>query len=275
MGKTILLSIGGATYTEGGFSSNDAAEAGAKLIWDTFGPAPAGGSNVLRPFGDAVVDGFDLDFESTVRNMPAFANKLRDYYAADTSKKYYLTAAPQCVFPDAAGKEMFDGAVFFDAIWIQFYNNYCGLQSFIPGADKQNNFNYDVWSNWARTTSKNKDVRIYVGVPANRGAAGSGYQPVSALTPIIDYAATFDTFGGVMMWDASQAYANPGFISGVAAALDSEPSATRTEPTATPTSSTGSSTSPTANPTASPTGALVPQWGQVSSLPFYPVRNLD
>lgn len=247
MGKTILLSFGGATYTGGGFSSEAAAEAGAELLWNTFGPVPTSNtSEVLRPFGDAVIDGFDFDFESPVSNTPAFANKLRQYYSADTSKQYYLTAAPQCVYPDAADDSMLDGTVFFDAIWVQFYNNYCGLQSFTPNNTMQTNFNFDRWDAWAHQTSKNPNVRIYVGVPASPNAAGSGYESASDLTPIIDYAATFSSFGGIMMWDASEAYSNPGFISGVASALASEPSATRVFPT------------------IPPTVTPVPQGGQVS-----------
>ncbi|KAL2001298.1 hypothetical protein VTN02DRAFT_1940 [Thermoascus thermophilus] len=217
-GKTIILSIGGATYSEGGFSSEDAAVAGAHLVWETFGP-PKAGSSAHRPFGDASVDGFDFDFESTVSNMAPFANTLRSLMDADGSKKYYLTAAPQCVYPDAADNSMLNGAVPFDAIWVQFYNNYCGLQAFSPGSSTQNNFNFATWDNWAKKTSKNPNVKVFVGVPANRGAAGSGYTPTADLAPIINYCKTFSSFGGVMMWDASQAYANSGFISGVKQAL--------------------------------------------------------
>lgn len=248
LGKTILLSVGGATYSEGGFSSIGNANAGAELLWKTFGPVPKSNtSEVLRPFGDAVIDGFDLDFESTVANMPAFAHKLRKYYAADTTKQYYLTAAPQCVFPDAPNGPMLNGSVYFDAIFVQFYNNPCGLQSFTPDASIQQNFNFDYWDVWAGITSRNKNIRVYIGVPASPSAAGSGYVPVKDLKRIIDYAATFHSFGGIMMWDASQAYANRGFISGVASALALEPSATRSYLTASPTVST------------------VPKWGQVSS----------
>ena len=97
-GKTILLSIGGATYTEGGFSSSSAAVAGANLLWKTFGPVQSGSSG-NRPFGTAVVDGFDFDFEAGVSNTVPFANQLRSLMNADTSKKYYLSAAPQCPYP--------------------------------------------------------------------------------------------------------------------------------------------------------------------------------
>lgn len=151
--------------------------------------------------------------------MAAFGNQLRSLMDADTSKKYYLTAAPQCVYPDAADNQMLDGAVYFDAIWVQFYNNYCGVNSYVAGSSTQNNFNFDTWDNWAKTTSKNPDVKVFLGVPANTGAAGTGYLPASSLAPVIQYSKTFSSFGGVMMWDASQAYANSGFISAVKSTL--------------------------------------------------------
>ncbi|GAB1205843.1 hypothetical protein APSETT445_004522 [Aspergillus pseudonomiae] len=206
LGRTILLSIGGATYNEGGFSSEAAAVAGAKMIWETFGPVS--NSSAKRPFGDAVVDGFDFDFEAVVNNMPAFGNQLRSYYASDTSKKYYTTAAPQCPYPDAADGPMLNGAVYFDAIWIQFYNNFCGLQSFVPGSSTQNNFNFDVWDKWARETSLNKNAKVFLGVPGNQGAAGTGYQPISRVSEIIQYVKNFSSFGGAMIWDASQRCSN-------------------------------------------------------------------
>ncbi|KAL9112186.1 MAG: hypothetical protein Q9227_003563 [Pyrenula ochraceoflavens] len=217
-GKTIILSIGGATYTEGGFSSSDEAVSAANLIWATFGPEQSG-SSANRPFGSAVLDGFDFDFESTVSNMPPFANQLRSLMDADTSKKYILTAAPQCPFPDAADDPMLSGGVKFDAVFVQFYNNYCGVQSYQAGSTTQNNFNFATWDNWAKTKSANPNVKVLLGVPANTGAAGSGYLPANQLAPVIDYCKSFSSFGGVMMWDMSQAYANSGFIASVKSTL--------------------------------------------------------
>lgn len=215
-GKKIILSVGGATYTEGGFSSSDAAVTAANLVWNTFGPDSNNGA--LRPFDDAVIDGFDMDFESTVSNVAAFAQQLRTNMDGDSSKSYYLTAAPQCPYPDAADNDMLN-AVSFDAVFVQFYNNYCGLGSYVAGSTTQNNFDFNTWDNWAKTTSANKNIQVFLGVPADTTAAGSGYEPISSLTPIIQYSQTFSSFGGVMMWDASQAYANNGFISGVASAM--------------------------------------------------------
>ena len=138
---------------------------------------------------------------------------------SDTSKTYYLSAAPQCPFPDLADNAMLNGTVRFDMIFVQFYNNYCGLQSYVAGAEEQWNFNMNQWDTWAKTVSKSRDVKIFLGVPADLTAAGSGYTSSGALQPIIEYSKTFGSFGGVMMWDASQAYANAGFLGQVKSAL--------------------------------------------------------
>jgi chitinase len=57
-GKTVLMSLGGAVGNYG-FANNADAEAFADTLWNIYG---AGSSNT-RPFGDAVLDGFDLDIE--------------------------------------------------------------------------------------------------------------------------------------------------------------------------------------------------------------------
>lgn len=153
--------------------------------------------------------------------MVPFANRLRANMDAATDKHRLLTAAPQCPFPDYADDAMLSGGVYFDAIFVQFYNNYCGVQSYQAGATTQNNFNFATWDNWAKQTSANKNVKVLLGIPANSGAAGSGYLPASQLTPVIKYSKTFSSFGGVMMWDMSQAYANNGFLASVKSTLTS------------------------------------------------------
>jgi chitinase len=206
-GKTILLSIGGATYTERGFTSESAAQTAADTVWSLFGSnsssSSSSPSSTPRPFGSAVIDGFDLDFETATQNMVPFAQRLRDHMDADTSKKYFLSAAPQCPFPDVADNAMLDGTISFDFVMVQFYNNYCGIQSFVAGTaaqgpQVQNNFNFGTWDNWAKTASRNKNVKILLGIPANVGA-GNGYQPATAMAPIIQYSKQFSSFGGVMV----------------------------------------------------------------------------
>jgi chitinase len=279
-GKTIILSTGGATYSEGGFQSEAAAKAGADLIWKTFGPATTPGPSsstphitppalingsfsiapysnatsryrvgrfnhfrpfhhsnstgmnstgshgvrakspaIHRPFGNATVDGFDFDFEAKVAHIAPFANRLRKLSDADKSRKYYLTAAPQCPYPDVADKDILHGLVSIDAVFVQFYNNWCGVNSFTKGQQTQNSFNFQEWDNWAKTVSKNDKVKVLLGVPANTKAASSGYIPASALEQVIRYSKSFSSFGGVMMWDVTQAYGNEGFLDGVKNAL--------------------------------------------------------
>ncbi|KAI8629760.1 glycoside hydrolase superfamily [Xylariaceae sp. FL1651] len=212
-GKTIMLSIGGATYTEGGFPDSATAEAAAQNVWNLFGSNTAAAN---RPFGSAVVDGFDFDLESSTQNFVPFASKLRALMDADTSKKYYLSAAPQCVYPDAAMNDMLNGAIAFDWIQVQFYNNWCGVVNFA----NPNAWNFNVWDTWAQQTSKNKAVKVLIGVPANTGAGG-GYVDAATLGNIIQNSKQYSSFGGVMMWDMSQLFQNSGFLSSVVSSLNS------------------------------------------------------
>lgn len=97
-------------------------EAGAETLdYDVTHPHYLRQAKALRPFHDAVIDGFDLDLETAVQNFNPFATQLRTLMDADTSKKYYLTAAPQCPYPDAADDSMLNGGaggdkVKFDAV---------------------------------------------------------------------------------------------------------------------------------------------------------------
>ena len=269
-GKTILLSIGGATYAEGGFGSDGEARQWAKTIWAMFGPE--GDRTVNRPFGSAVLDGFDLDFEAPSSNMVPFASELRslmDAAAAGSTNKYFLSVAPQCVFPDVANNDMLQ-AVSFDFVSVQFYNNWCGVNGYVPGSSTQNRFNFETWDNWAKTASKNPAVKILLGVLGSP-TAGGGYVSGDQLTSVIAYSRQFSSFGGVMAWDMSQVFGNPGFLDAVAAGLSgSNPIPTLTTsitscgqaPTPSPSPSPTSSGSSNPGPGPTPTGSLVPQWGQ-------------
>ncbi|KAJ5604935.1 class III chitinase [Penicillium lagena] len=251
-GKTILLSLGGSTYTQGGWSTTTDAQNAAQSVWNMFGPQT--GVAVDRPFGEAVVDGFDFDFESTVNNLPAFGAELRSLMDAASGKQYYLSAAPQCVFPDSADGTTLD-AVAFDFVMVQFYNNWCEVSNFQTGSTTQNDFNFDVWDTWAKS-SPNPNVKVLLGIPANTGAAGAGYASGSQLAAAIAYSKQYSSFGGVMMWDMSQLYANSGFLDQVVSDLSaSSPPPTTTTTTTLKTTTTSSSGS-------NPTGSLVPQWGQ-------------
>lgn len=122
-----------------GFSSVSDAQSVAQFVWNAY----LGGSNpsVTRPLGATALDGIDLDLEG---GSPLFYS---DFVIAirglmkTSSKKYFITAAPQCPFPDAwtgpgGGTALGDAIANFDYIWVQFYNNYCqyngGTSSLFP-----------------------------------------------------------------------------------------------------------------------------------------------
>lgn len=198
-GKIVTISLGGATGSVG-FTSDSEGAAYAQTIWDLF----LEGSSSTRPFGSAVLDGIDMDIEGgTQTGFVSFLTALRTLMDGG-SKPYYITAAPQCPYPDAYIGTTLDEFAF-DAVYVQFYNNYCGLTNY----DDPYDWNYSTWDNWAKTVSPNPNVKVYIGAPASSSAAGSGYVSPSTFTPIIqETMAEYSSFGGVMLWDASQAYAN-------------------------------------------------------------------
>ncbi|ORX86719.1 glycoside hydrolase [Basidiobolus meristosporus CBS 931.73] len=199
-GKSVVLSLGGAGGSYG-FQDDAQAKNFATQLWNLF----LGGESNTRPFGDAILDGVDLDIEGGgPTGYVAFVNQLRSHYEEDKRKKYLVTGAPQCVYPDANLGSTLNNA-WFDLVFVQFYNNPCGLQYY----DNYRAWNFGVWDYWATHISPNPDVKVYIGAPAAPKAAGSGYVPINELKTIAqETRSKFTSFGGVMFWDASQAWAN-------------------------------------------------------------------
>lgn len=246
-GKIVTISLGGATGSNG-FANDTEAAAYAQTIWDLF----LGGSSSTRPFGSAILDGIDMDIEGgSQTGFVSFLSALRALMDGG-SKPYYITAAPQCPYPDAyIGTTLNEFG--FDAVYVQFYNNYCGLTNY----DNPNAWDFATWDNWAHTVSPNPNVKVYIGAPASSSAAGSGYVSPSTFTPIIqETMAEYSSFGGVMLWDASQAYANDRYDISVKDALlggTSSPPPTTTTITTTATPTTTTTTSPITTTTSTST----------------------
>ncbi|KAF9301472.1 Chitinase 1 [Mortierella antarctica] len=182
------------------FTARTPAKDFAHTIWNLF----LGGSSATRPLDDAILDGVDLDIEGgSTAGYPAFIAELRSLFATDSRKQYYISAAPQCPFPDVyLGATL--QAAWIDMVFVQYYNNFCGTQAY-----GSFNFNFDQWDTWAKTISTNKNVKVYLGVPASQTAANAGYVTIDRLRQIIDdVRCKYTSFGGVMMWDTSQAYGN-------------------------------------------------------------------
>ncbi|KAJ2799202.1 Chitinase 2, partial [Coemansia furcata] len=176
--------------------SDTQAQTYADSVWDMF----LAGNSTQRPFDDAVLDGVDLDIEGgSTTGYAAFITQLRTRFVAGGSKQFYITGAPQCPFPDAMLGSTLNSA-WFDMVFVQFYNNYCGLDAYPSG------FNYDTWDKWAKTQAVNKNVKIYIGAPGSQSAASRGYVDAPTLSAIVgEVRSKYTSLGGVMTWDASQA----------------------------------------------------------------------
>ncbi|KAN0120794.1 glycoside hydrolase family 18 protein [Russula decolorans] len=212
-GKIVTLSIGGADGVVG-FVSNSQAKEFADTIWDLF----LGGSSSTRPLGSAILDGIDLDLEGgSAFFWPTFVQQIRSHEIGG-SKKYYITGAPQCAFPDAyLGPTL--NAVGFDAVYVQFYNNYSGLQTF----HDSNGWNFAQWDNWAKTVSPNREIKLYIGAPASSLAASSGYVDADTLASCaLNMRDQFSSFGGIMLWDASWAYTDGNYAASIKRALSGD-----------------------------------------------------
>ncbi|KAJ1738324.1 Chitinase 2 [Coemansia sp. RSA 1086] len=193
-GKIVLLSLGGASGAYG-FADDVQAERYADEIWEMF----LGGNSETRPFDGSILDGIDLDIEggSSVGYV-RFVQRLRERFTEVPNRRFYVSAAPQCPYPDFYSGPILDNA-FLDMVFVQFYNNYCGL-------DHPNWYNFEQWHEWATTISANKDVRVYMGVPGSPSAASTGYVLPDRLEEIVNATrGKFSSFGGMMVWDASQA----------------------------------------------------------------------
>ncbi|KAG6663602.1 hypothetical protein CIPAW_02G036700 [Carya illinoinensis] len=147
-------------------STNDAQQV-ATYLWNNF----LGGQSSSRPLGDAVLDGIDFDIEEgTTQHWDELARYLSGY--SKQGKKVYLTAAPQCPFPDAwMGGALKTGL--FDYVWVQFYNNPPCQYSSGNIAKLVN-----AWNQWNSIPA----TKIFLGLPAAPNAAGSGFIPVADLT---------------------------------------------------------------------------------------------
>ncbi|KAG5341581.1 hypothetical protein C0989_009283 [Termitomyces sp. Mn162] len=226
-GKIVTISLGGATGSTA-FSSDGQARTFAETVWNLF----LGGSSDIRPFGDAVLDGYliivstsletrsdaffsvDLDIEGgSGTGMPAFVTRLREL-SKGASKSVSTDSAlgrPTDLvlltfpidFPNKCRVSFTIAVIFIDLIMLGQYNNYCGVNNYYDS----NAWNFGVWDDWAKNTSPNKNIKIFVGAPAAESAANTGYVNAETLGKIAqETRSKYSSFGGIMLWDISQAY---------------------------------------------------------------------
>ncbi|CAK9176956.1 unnamed protein product [Ilex paraguariensis] len=183
-GIKVLLSLGGATGSYSLSSADDATQV-ANYLWNNF----LGGQSSSRPLGDAILDGIDFDIESG--SGLYWDDLARALSGFSSQRKVYLSAAPQCPFPDANLNTAIQTGLF-DYVWIQFYNNQqC---EYTTNADNL----LARWNQWTSVPSN----QIFLGLPAATGAAGSGYIPPDVLiSQVLPSIKTASNYGGVMLWN--------------------------------------------------------------------------
>lgn len=230
MGKKILLSLGGAIPTNQSIPDDAAAVSFANFLWDAFGP-PEEEYHGPRPFGDAVVDGFDFDIESSVtggdpsslyRGYAKIIQTLRSHFST-SEKDYFISGAPQCVVPDTHLAEPIENA-WFDFLFIQFYNTpQCSARAYFNASygsydGQPTTISFDKWVNFIRTKALNKDVRLYIGLPA-APLTQLAYETTMYIAPddvvnLIDlYQCRYPhEFGGIMVFEAT--YSEQNLING-------------------------------------------------------------
>ncbi|KAA1470876.1 glycoside hydrolase [Dentipellis sp. KUC8613] len=199
--KIVTLSLGGGGTNSVGFDNDDDAQSFAGTIWNEF----LGGNSSTRPLGNVSLDGVDLDIESgSDQHYDTFVNQLRTL-ANGAPKPLYVTGAPQCVQPDShLNAAMLNSSL--DAIYVQFYNN---EPCYLPNTA---GFNFAAWDDFARNKAKNPKMKVYIGAPASDEAAQSGFVNIDTFKQIItSVQKNFTSFGGVMLYDASQAQANDNY----------------------------------------------------------------
>jgi chitinase len=222
-GKKIFLSFGG-DYPKTYYIANDnSANSFADFVWGAFGPSTSAWTTAgkPRPFGDAVVDGFDFDIESNMTAAPKdpSGNLIDDYqsrgyatminrlkniqFPKDTSKSYYISGAPQCPLPDVHLSGPIANA-WFDMLFVQFYNN--------PSCSGRAAINYaagDSFLHWTQAASKNPDVKIYFGLPAStKAASASDYLTQPEVKDIVQRFSPNAKWGGIMLWESTYAQNN-------------------------------------------------------------------
>ncbi|CAK9441669.1 uncharacterized protein LODBEIA_P55370 [Lodderomyces beijingensis] len=191
-GTKVLLSVRGDVLAPDSASATDILDF-ADVLWNKFG---AGTEDSERPFDDAVVDGFDFSGElGSDVGYPELAQALRSKFRRQSAKSYYLSASPQCPYPDSkVGALMAQEQL--DYAFIQFYNNYCSANG---------DFNYDTWAEYA-AGAPNPNIELFVGLPSTGNI--DGYVDADKVGEIVQEISCNPNFAGISLWDASGAWLN-------------------------------------------------------------------
>lgn len=189
-GKKILLSIGGGEGVSA-LKNNQQAEKFAKQTWELFGPNTTAKN---RPFGDAVVDGFDLDVGKNKKQANGYntlIQALRLEFEQDQYKKYLLSGVLPCDIiespPTILQAMMFS---YFDWVVIKNYDPVCKSSP-------------QDWDGLLASASYNSDVKMLLGVPSYQDA----HSVAQSAKSIYDEQGV-TRLAGIMVWGSTAAFTN-------------------------------------------------------------------
>jgi chitinase len=174
-------------------------------------------SQDIRPFGkDVILDGLDLDNESgNGKFYNEFVTEMRSKMSSDSSKKYLMSAEPVCADVQATDSSIPDSVLpMLDFVNIQFYNN----EGEGIGGDKFQD-NIQAWAK--KFAAASPSPKLFLGIPGGPGAASSNIQSADEIKKTITSVKNMNltNFGGVGVWDAGFAMADPAFPEAVKGSL--------------------------------------------------------
>ncbi|TKY45958.1 Acidic endochitinase [Spatholobus suberectus] len=193
-GLKVLLSIGQdvklktknrrhskAPYT----TSEDAAEQLASYLLQNYLSGQPG------PLGSVSLDGIDIADVADGENIK-WVEVVKAINASTTARKIYLSAAPQCVYPDHyLGDAIATGL--FDFIWVEFF--YQNPDCIYSNGNASNLLR--AWNTW---TSNVPNSLIFLGLVASNETAGY-IPPKDLISKVLPTAKQASNYGGVMIWD--------------------------------------------------------------------------
>ncbi|TKY45966.1 Acidic endochitinase [Spatholobus suberectus] len=184
----VFLSIGSVTTLTArnrhSMSNPTSAEHLAKYLLENFLSGQHG------PLGSVSLDGIDIISVPDGNNIK-WPELVKAINASTTARKIYLSAAPQCVYPDHfLGTAINTGL--FDYLWVLFfYQNPCIYSNGNPS---------NLLSAWDTWTSSVPNSSIFLGLVASNEIAG--YIPPEALiSEVLPVAKQASNYGGVMIWN--------------------------------------------------------------------------
>ncbi|KAF7814276.1 G-type lectin S-receptor-like serine/threonine-protein kinase CES101 [Senna tora] len=190
-GIKVILSIGGGFDTYNLSSPEDARNL-SDYLWNNFlyYTDDSSSSSSSRPLGDSTLDGIDFDVEESTPFLEDLARALKSH--SGETKRVYLSAAPQCPFPDPPLGSVLNTGLF-DYVWIQFYNH--------PPCEYTQGNEENFMRNWNQWTTSLKTTKIFMGLPASQDATPTGYVPADLLvSKVVPMVKKSENYGGIMLW---------------------------------------------------------------------------